>query len=149
MSSFHERFWSKVNKTEHCWLWTAHKNRLGYGTYMVNSKRRSYLAHRFSWEINFGSIPNGLCVLHKCDVRSCVNPDHLFVGTQKDNILDMVNKKRNTHPRGEKNPKCKLSDDQIILIRKDLRKQSDIAKEFGVVQTTISKIKLRITWGHI
>ena len=87
-----KRFWARVNRTDDCWLWTGWKDWGGYGILTVKDK--NIKAHRFSWELFFGPIPLGLKVLHKCDVRLCVNPDHLFLGTNLDNSRDMVNKGR-------------------------------------------------------
>jgi HNH endonuclease len=89
-----ERFWKKVDKrtkTE-CWLWLAALN-YGYGFFSPKTGRTVY-AHRFVWELVNGPIPHGLCVLHKCDVRSCVNPNHLFLGTNQDNTTDAKRKGR-------------------------------------------------------
>lgn len=93
------RFWEKVEKTDGCWNWTAcvlkgYKGFTGgYGLFGIGGK--SFLVHRLSWEINNGRIPDGLCVLHTCDNRKCVNPEHLFLGTRGDNARDMVLKGRN------------------------------------------------------
>jgi hypothetical protein len=81
-----------------CWLWTASKIRNGYGRYKLNGE--TVYAHLFSWEYFNGEIDKGLSVLHKCDVRNCVNPNHLFLGTQKDNMVDMIAKGRAIHPKG-------------------------------------------------
>src|SRR5262245_56294238 len=89
--SVKRRFWSKVQKTETCWLWTGAKTR-GYGA--INIDHHAVLAHRVSYELHIGPIPDGLYVLHRCDVHACVRPDHLFLGTHLDNIQDMVLKKR-------------------------------------------------------
>lgn len=97
-----ESFWSKVDKTETCWLWTKSKYRHGYGCFCAMGTRHK--AHRVSYEIAYGKIKDGLFVCHKCDNPSCVNPDHLFLGTHKDNALDMVNKGR--HP-SQKKTHCK------------------------------------------
>lgn len=78
-----------------CWLWTAAACPPGYGRFRANG--RSYVAHRFAWEIMRGPIPAGLCACHKCDTPACVNPDHLFLGTQADNVRDSVRKKRHHH----------------------------------------------------
>ena len=94
VTTLQEKFEQKVERIpfSNCWIWKAWINEHGYGRMRV--KNNLVLAHRVSWEIHKTSIPKGLCVLHHCDVPSCVNPDHLFLGTQKDNILDMFKKGR-------------------------------------------------------
>ena len=87
-----QSFFSKVNKTDHCWIWNAFKNPCGYG--VISVKNKTYLAHRFSWMLKFGSIPKGLLICHHCDNPPCVNPDHLFIGTYKDNSDDRDKKER-------------------------------------------------------
>lgn len=97
-----ERFWASVDKTETCWLWRG-KLTAGYGSMMVDGK--AYRAHRWAYERFVGPIPEGLFACHKCDVRNCVNPDHIFIGTNADNVRDMVAKGRNKLPR--QNPALK------------------------------------------
>lgn len=96
-----ERFWSKVQKTDSCWLWKGAKNQFGYGFFRLGS--RNEVAHRVSYNWIKGEIPSGLLVLHTCDNPSCVNPDHLFIGTHSDNMRDMYRKKRH---KGGNPPSC-------------------------------------------
>ena len=90
--SYEERFFQKVNKTDSCWLWTGSLNSRGYGCLAVN--RKTVSAHRYSYAIHKGEIPEGLIICHSCDVPACVNPDHLWAGTFADNMKDMVDKDR-------------------------------------------------------
>ncbi len=144
-----ERFWSKVSKTAGCWLWTASKTE-GYGRFRVGSQRG--LAHRVSWEIHNGLIPEGMLVLHKCDTPACVNPAHLFLGTNADNMADKVAKGRHTYVthRGEEHGQAKLTASQAIDIysrRGQLLRE--LATEFGVTPTLISRIRSGKCWTHI
>lgn len=100
--SVEERFWAHVHKTEGCWNWTAAVRGAGYGAFLVNQK--NYGAHRFSYLLTKGEIPKGLCVLHACDNRRCVNPAHLSLGTNKDNTADMISKGRG---KEQKKTHCK------------------------------------------
>lgn len=194
------RFWSKVDKNgptqphmdSPCWLWTAGKSSTGYGNLRVGGKLIK--THRVSWIINRGQIPHdgsyhGICVLHCCDNPACVNPGHLFLGTNTDNIHDMTAKGRHfsitkpecvargdnhgsrihperlargdnngsrLHPerlaRGEAVGTSKLTSAIVIDIRALYaggKTQKQIAKQFGLNQTTISKIVTRKQWTHI
>ena len=143
-----QRFWDKVEKTDDCWLWTGGKRRRGYGTFKYNGKMVA--AHRFSYTENRGVIPPGSYVLHTCDTPSCVNPDHLFLGTRADNMADMVTKGR--AQRGESRPHAKLADHDVRAIRSahhDGESQSSIARRYAVSQTSIWKIVHRLRWGHV
>lgn len=115
-----QRFWAKVDKTDDCWLWSGSKSGL-YGHGEIGRGRRTegkVKTHRLSWELHNGSIPKGMHVLHKCDNGLCVNPDHLFLGTQKDNMVDMAKKGRNRNQNSGKLV-CKrghwLFDDNLVI----------------------------------
>jgi hypothetical protein len=112
-----ERFWSKVNKRDEnqCWNWESRRRRDGYGDIRWNGSHQ--LAHRVSWEIHCGPIPDDMCILHKCDNRSCVNPHHLFLGTRGDNNRDRENKGRGNQPKGEQSGRVKLTWKQVHEIR--------------------------------
>lgn len=107
--SMEKRFWDKVNKTDDCWNWTGAVINSGYGTFFiakVNGVSRLKLAHRVAWELANGPIPEGLFVLHRCDNRRCVRPDHLFLGTAKDNTHDAMRKGRLKPPQPKKQSHC-------------------------------------------
>lgn len=92
-----ERFWARVKKSDGCWEWTGGVDTPGYGMLRIPGPRTSHKkvrASRYSWELHNGPIPEGMCILHKCDNPACVNPDHLWIGTQSENMLDMHSKKR-------------------------------------------------------
>lgn len=148
-----DRFWAKVNKSRgECWEWTACKTGDGYGQFSL--KGQAQLAHRVSWRLANGEIPDGMCVCHSCDTPSCVNPAHLFLGTQSDNMADM--KKKGRHKgwdmTGEKGPNARLDNESIIRIRDYIKSgmsQSKIADIFGVSQTAICHINTGAAWSHI
>jgi len=144
-----QRFWSKVNKTETCWLWTA-STKNGYGRFMVDKK--GWPAHRYSYTITNGEIPEALVVRHTCDNPPCVNPSHLLVGTNKENSADMI--ERNRHPRlkGEKHGRSKLTNDDVHEIR-ILRgfdfTYKELAKMYSVTFASIGRILNKRSWDHI
>lgn len=152
-----ERFFKKVNKTDTCWLWTAANRAGGYGCIKVNSKTVD--AHRVSWQIHNGEIPEGMLVCHKCDVRLCVKPGHLFLGTARDNAIDAIKKGRlfdlkNSIPsHGEHHKDSKLTQKQVaeILIKHIPFQYSTrkLAREYKVNQSTIMAILKRRTWKHV
>ena len=132
-----------------CWLWVGAYHATGYGQSARGGT--SILAHRLSWRVYRGPIPEGLYVCHKCDIRECVNPDHLFLGTAKDNSRDMAKKGRCkiVHRRGEENNFSKLTTADVIEIRRASGFQYVIAKRYGISQACVSRIKRRETWNHI
>lgn len=139
-----ERFHQKYEKTNSCWVWTAgtRPNSKGalYGRHWTDDGK-SIGAHRFSYLIHYGD-PGEMFVCHSCDNPLCVNPDHLFLGSHKDNMRDMVNKGRSFTGSGEsKKGRAKLTNKQAINIRNSDLSQSKLAAIYGVSQTTIGRIK--------
>ena len=135
---FNEKW--KLNKKTKCWEWTASLAN-GYGQLMMifENGNRPVVAHRVAWQLYRGSIPIGLFVLHKCDNPKCVRPAHLFLGTQKDNIHDMINKDRVSY--GEKHYCTKLSFEEVENIRSSQLKTTDIAKIYGISQSYASRLR--------
>lgn len=139
--SVSQRFWRATQVSAGCWPWLGRRNQYGYGQLRTGpdsrkKRGRRTVAHRVSWELHFGPIPEGLIVMHSCDNPGCVNPAHLFVGTHQDNYDDMVAKGRRA-----RSWVMKLTDDQVRSIRKDGRKAPEIAAAHGVSDTTIYGIK--------
>ncbi len=131
-----------------CWIWLGGIRRKGYG--MVNINGKSEQAHRASYQISVGEIPQGLCVCHTCDNPPCVNPKHLFIGTHAENRRDAATKGR--LPRGEKHSQAKLSEANVMDIVKLLaigKSHSTIAGIFGVSASMIGSINRRENWTHI
>ncbi len=140
-----DRFMKKINKKD-CWEWMGCVSTGGYGQFVFNGKMQG--AHRVSWQIHKDNIPNGLCVLHKCDNRKCVNPEHLFIGTHKENTNDMMKKDRGALKYGEKHPYAKLEEKDIkeIFNLSGLLSQREIAKKFNVSQGLIQRILKHKAW---
>lgn len=141
------RFWPKVSigTMEQCWMWTGSKLPTGYGRIGRGQDGLVPIgAHVLSWIIHNGAFDSNLCVCHKCDNPSCVNPNHLFLGTQQRNLEDMRSKGRQTF--GESHGTSKLTQANVDFIRSSDWTQERLATRFGVSQTCISKIKLRQRW---
>lgn len=128
-----------------CWVWTKYRNRAGYG--VITTRGVRWLAHRLSWKVHKGDIPDGMLVCHKCDTPSCVNPSHLFLGDSKDNMDDMNRKGR--HVRGEKVKSSKLTEAKVLEIRSATGTQNEIAELFGISRATVGNIKARKRWSHV
>lgn len=141
-----QRFFSHIKKTKHCWIWKASKNRRGYGLF-------EGLAHRFSYKLHKGNIPEGKNVCHDCsplpDNRSCVNPDHLWVGTQKDNMHDASVKCSWKNHRGDKHPAAKINfaiADKIRNLHDQGLRQTKIAEQFKISHQLVSIIVRNEAW---
>ena len=157
-----ERFWRHVIKAgpDDCWLWTGGNSGNGYGRFRRGRKSEGMIqAHVFSYELHNGPIQDGLLVLHRCDVRGCVNPKHLFVGDQGDNVRDCVSKGRmrglfaggqdERRKHGSDHKSAKLTEIQIPEIRMDTRPYRIIASDYGVDRSLVGLIKRRRVWKHV
>ena len=162
------RFWSHVTKSAHCWTWTGSHLPQGYGTFFLRGRRSQFRSHRFAWIITQGPIPEGMFVCHHCDNHACVRPDHLFLGTPKDNMVDMCAKGRHykdglpckgklnyshRHPEeraGERNGRAKLTATQVIEIRARKGESSGkLGPEYGVSPSTILMIRHGLIWRSV
>ena len=149
------RFATKIDiQNDGCWIWTSTIDNIGYGrcsSKLYGEKK----AHKLSWRIFKGEIPKGKHILHKCDNRACVNPHHLFSGTHKDNMVDMVFKGRNkpNYMFGEANPMSRLTRESVRKIRETYEKedvtQAELAKRFNVSRMAINRAVRRISWKYI
>jgi hypothetical protein len=172
MRDFLTQFWSKVDTNGDCWEWKASK-RNGYGQFALHNGHPEY-AHRIAWELgNAQPIPDGMEICHRCDNRGCVRPEHLFLGTQKDNIKDAANKGRlwfqrypervlrgdrhpkrmfpEINPRGERNGRAVLVESSVRAIRSEYVRglAPQLARKYGVSESLILAIVRRETWKHL
>ncbi len=145
--SWTDRFWPKVEKRgpEECWLWKAGKNGDGYGTF-TGPGSKSFTAHRTSWFLAHGFWPD-LHVLHRCDIRNCVNPAHLFLGTQKDNVADMFAKGRDSY--GEGHPISKITEAAARDIRNAPGSGECVGSRFGISASQVYRIRNGKSWQHL
>jgi len=143
--TFEQRFWSKVNKTDDCWLWTGYCNTFGHGVIGMNNKLP--FVHRLSWIFAGNTIPDGHVVRHKCRSKNCLNPAHLEIGTQAENMADMI--RDGTSNKGIKNPNCKLTEEQVHEIRASTETNTLLAKKYNVSQPTISNIRAGKSWSWL
>lgn len=146
-----ERLWHRVDQSGDCWEWFGARN-FGYGYMSVDGRKTK--THRLSWEFANGPIPDGLCVLHTCDNPPCCNPDHLFLGTQADNMADMCNKNRGDtyKKKGENHSGAKLHDGDVRIIRTLVElgvKRSFVADFFDISGPTVCQIVNRKSWRHL
>lgn len=143
-----EAFWSRVDvgNEDVCWDWTGPKTDRAYGVY---SPLPGVLlrAHRVAYALHNGGINDAMLVCHRCDNPSCCNPKHLFLGTSRDNMRDMVAKGRNKSIKGERNPISKLTTEQVRLIYLDPRTNREISQAYGVASALASLIRRRKIWA--
>lgn len=145
-----DRFWSKVEQTDGCWRWLGSKSRDGYGWFWTGKTMAN--AHRVAWSLLVGAIPDGKYVLHHCDNPECTNPEHLFIGTQLDNVNDMTGKGRRVDPVGTLKPIAKLTES---IVRESRERHAlgesyaKLAKEKGVTRKNMRFAILGLTWRHV
>jgi len=155
-----DRFMAKVQPEPNtgCWLWDGALMNSGYGAFRFRGG--THTAHRVSWTLHRGEIPegdgyHGTCVLHRCDVRCCVNPDHLFLGTNEDNVHDMFAKGRQSrghHPRGERHSQSRLTRGEVLQIVRRRRAGEtgvSVAKDFAVTPSAVGRIMTGRAWSHV
>lgn len=147
-----QRFWKKVDRRgrDECWLWTAGVRGDGYGAFQVESTRQ-ISAHRYSYTLAHGEIPNGLVVMHSCDVPLCVNPEHLSLGTNSENSADAARKGRRLP--GSQNHQAKLTEKQVLQLRAQYAAggvtHKQLAADYGISAALVSFILTRKAWKHI
>ena len=154
-----DEFWAKVDRSggpDACWPWLGVRSKKGYGQWRPEGHRTvPVYAHRLSYQLAHGGIPKGAYVLHTCDNPPCVNPAHLGVGSQTDNMREMYDRARDVHnaPRGASHYRARLTDEAVAAIRERYRigelSQEQIAREFGVSQITVSRVIRRVAWRHV
>jgi hypothetical protein len=145
-----DRLWSRVTKGLGCWEFQGGRNGQGYGSIGWNGVSRR--AHRVAWALTYGPIPDGLDVLHHCDNPPCVRPDHLFLGTDADNVADRERKGRNKVPRGEQQGSAKLTNAEASRLRQLYYQgvpSPVLAAEFGLHRTVVWRIATGRSWKHL
>jgi hypothetical protein len=150
MPSLEHRFWKKVDKrgTDECWIWRGTMTPDGYGKLWIGGGLMRG-AHRISYELFEGPILNDMLVCHKCDVRNCVNPSHLFLGNNADNMADKVSKNRQSRLKGTQSASAKLTEQDVLDIRASGISQHELARRYGVTQSSVWSIIHRKTWSHL
>lgn len=156
-----ERFWKRVQKGDGCWEWQGAVHPSGYGVLFSYERGLAHptphRAHRLSWEIHVGPIPEGIFVCHRCDNRRCVRPDHLFLGTNTDNMRDASEKKRlvgnrSNHHLGSARPNAKITETDVVEMRRLSREGitgKELSARFGINRGTVSEILSGKLWKHV
>lgn len=168
-----ERFARHIRRDGDCWLWTGFIAPSGYARFTLRHAKNQYTrgtAHRASWLLHRGEIPSGMMVCHTCDVRHCVNPEHLFIGSAQDNTDDMMRKGRRVAPstanrmrgdnhtsrtnperlkRGTDHHHAKITENEVLIIRASALKGVELAKIYGLAPVTVSRIRRRMIWRHV
>lgn len=151
-----ERFWAQVSPdADSCWTWTGKTIRGGYGDFRVSvdGRLRHIIAHRWAWEDAHGPIPSGMLVLHRCDNPPCVNPAHLFLGTQQDNMDDQAAKGRRPAAKGADNKHARLSVEDVAAIRRLVNEErltlAAVAARFGISRRHVAKLADGEAWSHV
>lgn len=149
MSKRIEAFWNYVRKGDGCWLWAGSRHQKGYGSFTITLHgQRHWRANRVAWVLaNDRPIPDGLQILHSCDVKACVNPDHLRAGTPHDNNVDQM--ERGQIARGERNRHAKLTARDVLAIRESVESDKALAERYGVWASTIYAIRTGKKWRHL
>ncbi len=135
-----------------CWLWTGGQDGHGYGLITIRPEFVAARTHRLSYLAFNGEIPEGIHVLHTCDMPLCINPEHLFLGTHKENMEDMRKKNRAARMKGEKNFHAKLTEAKVLKMREEWksgRHYKEIASEYGIKPTNVHRILSGKSWSHI
>ena len=147
-----KRFWDKVDirGEDDCWPWLAFKDFKGYGSFSLGGKTAR--AHRVAYSLSHGPTLGRMHVLHRCDNPSCMNPNHLFLGTNTDNHADKEHKGRGNQPKGVDNTNAKLSDGKVLWIREMLTEgmtHKRISDYFGVARQQVSMVASGLSWSHV
>lgn len=145
-----QNFWKSVHKTESCWVWNGVRNNSGYGS-ISDGHGILVGAHRLSWIIHFGQIPEGLYICHKCDTPYCVNPSHLFTATASDNMLDKIMKGRDFVDNAYRNSKLTFKEVNDIrnLYAEGKITQKELSEKYRVCRSNISYVLKGKSWGHV
>jgi hypothetical protein len=151
------RFWARVTRGDGCWTWTGTRGPKGYGRAYVPDPRpgvggRPASAHRVAWQLANGPIPAGVCVLHRCDNPPCCRPDHLFLGTNDDNIADRHAKGRDAQNKGERGGRARLTAKDVLDMREAVRRgatRASLARAYGVAAQTVDDAVCGRSWSHL